>query len=114
MLNYAWKKFTRDVKNEQAKKRTIKLQTYFERKLERIADDSILGRRAKKLIPQITQMMVTNRQPYRSLYDLRKRINKENLDASIILEQLESIFTIVYNYRREISKPRILYSMRLH
>ena len=113
MLNVAWKKFTRDVKNEQAKKRTIKLQTYFERKLRGITEDHDLGLRAKKIMPEIMRMMVTNRQPYRNLHDLRKRINKDSLDDKTILEQLESIFKNTYHYHKDIGKPRIIYSMRI-
>ena len=111
MLNDAWKKFTRDVKNEQARRQTVKLQTYFERKLQTIAEDDVIGRRAMRLVPKITQMMVTNRQPYRNLNDLRRRINKESLDDAAIIEQLESILKRPYHYRREVGRPRILYSM---
>lgn len=114
MLNYAWRAFTRDVKDEQARKQTSKIQKYFERKLRDMAEDRLLGRRAKVLIPKITQMIVTNRQPYRSLSHLRKKINKDGLDDRAILEQLESIFKKAYGYSREIGRPRILYSMRTH
>lgn len=114
LLGTTYKRFTRDMKNEQARKQETKLQRYFERKLARVSDHKDLGRRSKRLIPSITAMMVANRQPYRNLNDLRKRINSENMGDREILDRLESILKRPYSYRREIGRPRILYSMRVN
>ncbi len=107
----AWAKFTRDMKNEQARIRTTKLQSYFEKRLSRVAEDGGLGRRAKLLLPRIGRMMVRNKQPYTALHNLRKRINSDNLNDAQILGELEVILKEEYRYTREIGKPRILYSM---
>lgn len=111
MLVKTWKQFSRDVRNEQARRQTVKIQEYFERKLTSLADDPNLGRRAKTLIPKIKKMIVTNKQPYRSLNDLRRRIDREGVDDFKMVQQLESIYRKPYEFRKEISKPRILYSL---
>ncbi len=111
LIRDAWAKFTRDMKNEQARIRTTKLQMYFEKKLKRIAEDIELGRRAKLLQPRIGCMMVRNKQPYTALHNLRKRINSDNLNDAQILGDLETILKEEYQYTRKIGKPRILYSM---
>lgn len=107
----AWAKFTRDMKNEQARVRTTKLQSYFEKRLGRIAEDKKLGRRAKVLLPRMSRMMVRNKQPYTALHNLRKRVNSDGLNDVQILGELEVILKEEYRYTREIGKPRILYSM---
>ncbi len=94
----AWVKFTRDMKNEQARIRTTKLQTYFEKRLNRIAEDVELGRRAKLLLPRMGRMMVRNKQPYTALHNLRKRINSDNLNDAQILGELEVILKEEYRY----------------
>ena len=112
----AWAKFTRDMKNEQAKKRITKLQSFFEKKLNAISDDEVLGRRAQLLLPRIKAMMVNNKKPHTTLHNLRKKINSDDLDSTKIIGNLESIFKDEkkYRYRREIGKPRILYSMEIN
>ena len=110
----AWAKFTRDMKNEQARVRTTKLQSYFEKRLNRIAEDKKIGRRAKMLLPRMGRMMVRNKQPYTALHNLRKKINSDNLDDVQILGELETILGEDYRYTREIGKPRILYSMEMN
>ena len=107
----AWARFARDMKNEQARMRTTKLQTYFEKRLTRIAEDRKTGRRAMVLLPRVTRMMVSNKQPYTALHNLRKSINSDVLDDGQILGELEAILKEEYRYTREIGRPRILYSM---
>ena len=107
----AWAKFTRDMKNEQARIRGTKVQSYFDKKLHRMAKDAELGRRAQLLLPKIGKMMVRNKQPHTALHNLRKKINSGNLDDVQIVGELEVILKKEYKYTREISKPRILYSM---
>lgn len=114
IIRIAWKQFEREMKNESVRTQSRKLRTYFERKLIALAEDDTTSYRAKKLIPLIKKMMVSNRQPYRSLVELRKRIDKDKLDDDSILSKLEKIFEKSYNYRKEIGKPRILYSMRIN
>ena len=107
----AWAKFTRDMKNDQARTRTTKLQSYFEKRLIRIAEDVELGRRAKLLLPGIRRMMVSNKQPYTALHNLRRKIDVDGLDDVRVLGELEVILKKKYKYTREIGRPRILYSM---
>lgn len=109
----AWARFTRDMKNEQARMRTTKLQSYFEKRLNRVAEDKKQGRRAMILLPRIKRMMVSNKQPYTALHNLRKRINSDGLKDEQILGELEAILKEEYRYTREIGKPRILYSMEM-
>ena len=111
ILDKTWKQFSRDMKNEQARKKTVKIQTYFERKLIRLADNPDIGRRAKNIIPKIKKMIVTNRQPYRSLKELRKKIDRDKITDAEMIERLESIYKKPYEYRKDIGRPRILYSM---
>lgn len=110
----AWAKFTRDMKNEQARTRTTKLQSYFEKRLNRISEDGVLGRRAKLLMPKIKRMMISNKQPYTALHGLRKKINSKDLTDTQVLGELESILGKEHRYRREIGRPRILYSIEMH
>lgn len=109
----AWAKFTRDIKNEQARIHATKLQSYFKKRLNRIAEDKELDRRAKLLLPRTGKMMVRNRQPYIALHNLRKRINSEDLTDAQILGMLEVILKDEHKYAREIGRPRILYSMEM-
>ncbi len=111
LVRDVWARFTRDMKNEQARIRTTKLQSYFEKRLGRIAEDRRLGRRAKMLMPRTSRMMVRNKQPYTALHNLRRRINADGLDDAQIIGELEAILKDEYKYTREIGKPRILYSM---
>lgn len=112
LIRDAWARFTRDMKNEQARVRTTKLQSYFEKRLGRIAEDHRLGRRAKVLMPRTSRMMVRNKQPYTALHNLRRRINADGLDDAQVLGEMEAILLQEeYRYTREIGKPRILYSM---
>lgn len=109
-----WKKFNRDIKNEQAKSPRRKHQEYFERKLTYIAShDSKLEDRAKQLQPFIAMRMRPTHQPYRSLVDLHKMIDRGDVrDAGGIVSKLEKIKLRYDNirYERIIRKPRILYS----
>ena len=111
----AWKKFGRAIKNEAAKNPQRKHQKYFERKLTDIATrNSELAGKAKRLLPFVVARMRPTHQPYRSLVDLHKRIDKDTAagDGSVIagLEDIQKKFGDI-RYRRIIRKPRILYSM---
>ena len=110
-LDKTWKQFSRDMRNEQARKHTVKLQAYFERKLVSLAENPDTGRRAKSLLPKIKKMIVTNRQPYRNLNELRKKIDRDGISDIDIINHLETIYKKPYEYRKEIGRPRILYSM---
>lgn len=111
----AWKKFTRDIKNERAKNPKRKHQEYFERKLIDIAThDTGLAERAKQLRPFVVTRMRPTHQPYRSLIDLHKRIDQGGIDsAEGVVSGLEKIRERhgVASYERIIRKPRILYSL---
>ena len=110
LISTAYRKFVRDMKNEQGKnKKKTRAQLYFERRLMRMKNP--LGRRAQKIIPSVTKMMVTNKQPYRSLNDLRKRVDRDGMDDESVLQALEVIFERKYNYRKEIVRPKIVCSM---
>ena len=111
----AWKKFNRDIKNERAKSFKRKHQEYFERKLVDIAThDERLADRAKRLQPFVGARMRPTHQPYRSLIDLHKRIDRSgvNDNEGIVsgLEKIKSRYGDI-NYERIIRKPRILYSL---
>ena len=111
----AWKKFNRDIKNERAKSPKRKHQEYFERKLTDIAShDSKLSERAKRLRPFATARMRPTHQPYRSLVDLHKLIDRGDVRDAIgivsSLEKIESRYGDI-EYERVIRKPRILYSL---
>lgn len=111
----AWARFTRDMKNEETRVRTTKLQSFFKKKLRSIdtTGDETLARRAKILMPRVMNTMVSNRQPYTALHHLRKRINSDKLDVMQIVGELEAILRYKYKYSRDIGKPRILYSMEI-
>ena len=122
LIRNAWAKFTREMKNEQARKRSTKIQTYFEKKLNRIGlsenpneitKEDNLSRRSMLLIPRVKKMMIRNKQPYTALYRLRKKIDTGKLSNKNIIEEMESILKEDYKYKREIGKPRILYSMEI-
>ena len=108
---------------QQARKRSTKIQTYFEKKLnriglsenpsEKITKEDNLSRRSMLLIPRVKKMMIRNKQPYTALYRLRKKIDTGKLSNKNIIEEMESILKEDYKYKREIGKPRILYSMEI-
>lgn len=111
----AWKKFNRDIKNEKAKSPKRKHQEYFERKLtDIIAHDPKLVERAMRLRPFLATRMRPTHQPYRSLVDLHKMIDRGDVrDANGIISGLEKIRSRYGDivYERVIRKPRILYSL---
>lgn len=111
----AWKKFNRDVKNEKAKTPRRKHQEYFGRKLIGIAThDERLAERAKSLQPFVSSRMRPTHQPYRSLVNLHKQIDRDpTMDSEGIISSLEKIRDKYgdIEYARIIRKPRILYSL---
>ena len=115
LVAVAWKKFNRDVKNERVKSPKRKHQEYFERKLTNIATcDAKLAERAKRLRPFMATRMRPTHQPYRSLVDLHKMIDRGGIDdAEEIVSSLEKIKSRYSDieYERIIRKPRILYSL---
>ena len=109
-----WNKFNRDMKNSRAKKTMLKHQQYFDKKLKQISETQDVGRRAMSLLPFVGQRMLTNRQPYKKLIELRKEIDiNPNMDEKIMIESLEKIRSKYghMEYEKTINKPRILYSM---
>ena len=115
MVAVAWKRFSRDIKNERAKNPKRKHQEYFERKLVDIAThDTRLADRAKRLQPFVVARMRPTHQPYRSLIDLHRRIDRGDVDsAEGTVSGLEKIRARHgdANHVRIIRKPRILYSL---
>ena len=115
LVAVAWKRFGRDIKNERAKSPKRKHQEYFERKLIDIAThDAKLTERAKRLQPFMAARMRPTHQPYRSLVDLHKMIDRRDIDdAEGIISSLEKIKSRYGDivYERVIRKPRILYSL---
>lgn len=111
----AWKRFGRDIKNEAAKSVKHKHQEYFERKLTNIATHDVnLAERARRLQPFVTMRMRPTHQPYRSLIDLHKAVDRGTVDDDEgIVSRLEKIRQRYSNigYERIIRKPRILYSL---
>jgi len=110
----AWEKFDRDMKNTSAKKTMLKHQQYFDKKLRQMSASPDIGRRAVSILPFVEQRMLTNRQPYKGLTDLRKEIDRNpDMDDKKIIEGLERIKGKhgQIKYEKIVSKPRILYSM---
>ena len=111
----AWKKFNRDMRNESARNVLRKHQRYFEDKLaDIVTHNQDLADRAKKLRPFVVSRMRHTQQPYRSLVDLRKRIDRDTqMDKESVVVALEEIYEKYgdLRYERLIRKPRILYSL---
>ncbi len=112
----AWIIFTRDVKNAEAKKSRLKHQIYFDGKIKEISERLNLKEENREkllsLFELINRMMVTTKEPYRKLGDLRKRIDRDTkYDDNKIVESLWSILYECKTYEKRISKPRILYSV---
>lgn len=112
MVGSAWSQFERDSKNFAAQIRQLKYQRYFDDKLRRMADDPVLGRRARQLMPFVRGRMMMNRQPYQKLAALGREIDRSpDMAGEAILSRLEAIRdNYGAAYKRRISKPRILYS----
>ena len=111
----AWKKFNRDIKNERARTPRRKHQEYFERKLIDIATrDAKLAERAKRLMPFVSSRMRPTHQPYRSLIELHKQIDRDvamnNEGVVLGLEKIRRKYGDI-RYVRIIRRPRILYSL---
>lgn len=111
----AWKRFNRDIKNERAKSSKRKHQEYFERKLIDIAThDANLADRARRLQPFVTARMRPTHQPYRSLIELHKAVDRGIVydDKGVVagIEKIRSRYGD-NSYERIIRKPRILYSL---
>ena len=112
-----WSTFGRDMKNSMAKKSILKHQTYFEKKLMAISNDSDMQRDATLLLPFVRQMMLVNHQPYKKLSELRKRIDRDSTaDEHTIIIGLKEIQQKYGEgtYQKHITKPRILYSMMIN
>ena len=111
----AWKRFNRDIKNERAKRSKHKHQEYFERKLIDIAtNNASLRNRARRLQPFVTTRMRPTHQPYRSLIDLHRAVDRGIVDDEEgVVSGLEKIRARCgdIGYDRIIRKPRILYSL---
>ena len=115
LVAVAWKKFSRDIKNERAKSSKRKHQDYFERKLIHIATHNpSLTDRARRLQPFVVARMRPTHQPYRSLIDLHKAVDQGTVydDEGVVvgLEKIKSRYNDI-SYERIIRKPRILYSL---
>ena len=115
LVGIAWKKFSRDIKNESAKNMKRKHQLFFENKLTHIAThNKELSERSKRLQPFVISKMRHTHQPYRSLAGLHRKIDHRiTIDEEFIIKELEKIHA-KYNhirYRTLVRKPRILYSM---
>lgn len=111
----AWKRFNRDIKNERAKRSKHKHQEYFERKLIDIAtNNASLRNRARRLQPFVTTRMRPTHQPYRSLIDLHRAVDRGIVDdeEGVVsgLEKIRARYGDI-GYERIIRKPRILYSL---
>ena len=107
----AWNQFEREVKYTR-KLRTLKHQSYFERKLRKMS--KVDQKRVSILIPFVMQNMIPNYQPYKKLAELHKKIDRTiNADDEMILADLEKLYNkyVDVKYERIIFKPRILYSM---
>jgi ERCC4-related helicase len=119
-VNTAWIKFNRDMKNAKAKNKILKHQEYFDKALKRIGTNvPSLAKRAMPLSSFVMKPMRGNYQPYRRLIDLHKKIDGDvNNDFDImIIEELEKIMKSEYgkiSYRKEITKPKILYSIMVN
>lgn len=115
LVAIAWKRFSRDIKNERAKNPKRRHQEYFERKLVGIATNNVrLADRAKRLQPFVAARMRPTHQPYRSMIDLHKRIDRGDVDSDeSTVSGLEKIRARHggATYVRIIRKPRILYSL---
>ena len=113
LVEAAWGQFERDSKNFAAQTRQLKYQRYFDGKLMRMADDPVMGRRARRLMPFVRGRMMVNRQPYQKLAALGREIDRSpDMAGEAMLSRLEAIReNYGAAYKRRISKPRILYSV---
>ena len=110
----AWAKFNRDAKDAAARTQILKHQEYFEKKLRKVGGNPDLAGRAMPLALFVTSQMRENNQPYTGLVDLHRKIDADpDADDAMMIEGLERIMKKHggTSYKRQISRPRILYSM---
>ena len=110
----AWEKFNRDIKNKSGDIRLLKHQDFHIKRLEKIyrnSPDPII----KELLSFVKRSMFTKYQPYKELIELNRRIDHDRFTNSKIITELHKIYERHKNfkYKKQINKPRILYSMMI-
>lgn len=109
--------FNREMKNSMGKKTLLKHQTYFEKKLKKIAEKSDMQHRIMPLLAFVIQRMLANHQPYKKLNILRKTIDSDSsINDEMIVTHLEEIKQKYEEtvYIKKINKPKILYSVMMN
>ena len=112
MVRTAWGAFDRDSKNFAAHTRHLKYQKYFDDKLVRVPDPG-LQTRARRLLPFMRErMLTTTSRTERLSPSARRWIVTRAFNDEKMISGLEAIReNHKHEYKRRISRPRILYSV---